>query len=135
GHYEPATGALVVVVEDENGAFDLGAPDILHDLTPAESTGEVDSAGDRSDQVRKFVMAQVQYEMTAEVRDQRTREVEIRRKYLEESFMISIRRGRERWVRFADEVTQGREELKLARDNAGRGLPALEGRRDEKLGA
>ena len=79
-------------------------------------------------------MAQVQYEMTAKIRDERSRDVEIRRKYLEESFMISIRRARERWMRFADEVTQGREELKLVRDNALRDVEALERRRDEKLG-
>ena len=73
--------------------------------------------------------------MTRRRRDGASREVEIRRKYLEESFTISIRRARERWMRFADEVTQGREELKLVRDNALRDVEALERRRDEKLGA
>jgi hypothetical protein len=133
GRYEPASGALVTVVEDENGGLDLGAPDVLHDLTPAESPGDVDADEERADRVRKFVMAQVQYEMTAKVRTERTGDVEIRRKYLDESFMISIRRARERWMRFADEVTQGREELKLVRDNALRDVEALERRRDEKL--
>jgi superfamily II DNA or RNA helicase len=134
GRYEPASGALVTVVEDQSGALDLGAPDILHDLTPTEKPVDVDSDEERADRVRKFVMAQVQYEMTARIRDERSRDVEIRRKYLEESFMISIRRARERWMRFADEVTQGREELKLVRDNALRDVQALERRRDEKLG-
>jgi superfamily II DNA or RNA helicase len=135
GRYEPASGALVTVVEDANGELDLGAPDILHDLTPADDLGEVEVDEERIDRVRKFVMANVQYEMTARVRAERTREVEIRRKYLEESFTVSIRRARERWMRFADEVTQGREELKLVRDNALRDVQALERRRDEKLGA
>ncbi len=135
GRYEPATGALVTVVEDERGELELGAPDILHDLTPAENAADVEVDEARVDRVRKFVMAQVQYQMTAQIRDERTREVEIRRKYLEDSFTISIRRARERWMRFADEVTQGREELKLVRDNAERDWKALERRRDEKLGA
>jgi len=38
-------------------------------------------------------------------------------------------------MRFADEVTQGREEMKLVRDNALRDVETLERRRDEKLGA
>lgn len=135
GRYEPASGALVTVVEDENGALDLGAPDILHDLTPAQNPGDVEADEERANRVRKFVMAQVQYELTAKVRAERSRDVEIRRKYLEESFRISIRRARERWMRFADEVTQGREELKLVRDNALRDVQALERRRDDKLGA
>jgi superfamily II DNA or RNA helicase len=135
GRYEPASGALVTVVEDENGALELGAPDILHDLTPAEDAQDVDLASDRTEQIRKFVMAQVQYAMTAEVRDQRARELEIRHKYLEESFTISIRRARDRWMRFADEVSHGRDELKLARDNALREVEALDRRRSDKLGA
>ena len=133
GRYEPASGALVTVVEDDNGALELGAPDILHDLTPAENPGEIESDDQRVERVRKFVMAQVQYEMTAKVRAERSRDVEIRRKYLDESFRISIRRARERWMRFADEVTRGRESFKLARDNAMRDVEALERRRDEKL--
>jgi superfamily II DNA or RNA helicase len=135
GRYEPATGALVTVVEDENGELELGAPDILHDLTPAEKPSDVEVDEARVDRVRKFVMAQVQYQMTAQIREERARGVEIRHKYLEDSFTISIRRARERWMRFADEVTQGREELKLVRDNAERDWKALERRRDEKLGA
>jgi superfamily II DNA or RNA helicase len=134
GRYEPASGALVTVVEDEQGNFELGAPDILHDLTPAESPSEVELAEEATNRVRMFVMAHVQYEMTAKVRAERTADVEIRRKYLEESFTISIRKARERWMRFADEVTQGREELKLVRDNALRDAEALERRRDEKIG-
>jgi hypothetical protein len=135
GGYEPAAGALVTVVEDDGGALDLGAPDILHDLTPAEEPVEIQVGEDAIARVRTFVMANVQFDMRERAAADRLREVEIRQKYLEESLTISIRRARERWMRFADEVAQGREEMKLVRDNALRDVEALERRRDEKLGA
>ena len=135
GSYEPASGALVTVVESADGSLDLGAPDILHDLTAAGESIEVEIPEDAVARVRTFVMANVQHEMREAAARERGREVEIRRKYLEESFTISIRKARERWMRFADEVAQGREEMKLVRDNADRDLKALERRRDEKLGA
>lgn len=133
GGYEPATGALVTVVEDESGALELGAPDLLHDLTPVGESVEVDLRDDHLDEIRKYVMAQVQYPMVSGVREDRKREIEIRRNYLEQSFEISIRKARERWMRFADQVNEGRDELRLVRDNAEREWKTLEQRRDDKL--
>jgi superfamily II DNA or RNA helicase len=133
GGFEAATGTLVTVVEDEGGNLDLGAPDMLHDLTPVAKRGDVELDEQSIERVRVFVMANVQHGMVKRIRDERTKEVEIRRAYLEESFTVSIRRARERWMRFADEVARGHEELKLVRDNALREVEALERRRDEKL--
>lgn len=134
GRYEPASGALVTVVESD-GALELGAPDILHDLTPAKAGGEADLDPGEIDRVRRWVMATVQAPMVEEARKERLEEVDIRRKYLADSFELSIRKARERWMQYADEVAQGREEMKLVRDNALRDLDALERRRDEKLAA
>jgi superfamily II DNA or RNA helicase len=133
GGYEAAMGALVTIVEDEDGHFDVGAPDILHDLTPVEALTEVELGEDELDEVRKFVMAQIQYPMVSGAREDRLREVKIRREYLEASFEISIRKARDRWMRFADQVNEGKDELRLVRDNAERDWKALEVRRDEKL--
>jgi superfamily II DNA or RNA helicase len=133
GSYEPATGALVTVVEDESGGLELGPPDLLHDLTPVDETADAELRDDRLDEIRKYVMSHVQYPMVAGVRDERKREIEIRRSYLDESFTISIRKARERWMRFADQVNEGHDELRLVRDNAEREWKALEQRRDDKL--
>jgi superfamily II DNA or RNA helicase len=135
GGYEPADGALVTVVESDNGDLDLGAPDILHDLTPVKEPIETEVAEDVIARVRQFVMARVQFEMRERAIAERKEEVEIRQKYLDEAFTISIRKANERWMRFADDVAEGREEMKLVRDNAMRDVQALERRRDEKLGA
>lgn len=135
GNYEPASGALVTVVESAEGSLDLGAPDILHDLTPAPERIEVEIPEDALARVRNFVLANVQHEMREAASSERLREVDIRRKYLEESFRISIHKARERWMGFADEVAQGREQMKLVRDNADRDLKALELRKEERLAA
>ncbi|MEJ7792957.1 MAG: helicase-related protein [Gaiellaceae bacterium] len=135
GTYEPATGTLVTVVEDDGGSLALGAPDILHDLTPAKERAEVELSDETVERVRRWVMGNVQHPMTTLAREERVAEAAIRKEYLQESFEISIRRARERWMRFADQVAQGDENLKLTRDNALRDVEALERRRDEKLSA
>jgi len=135
GTYEPATGTLATVVEDDAGSLELGAPDILHDLTPAKDKLEIELTEEAADRVRKWVMGNVQHPMTTRAREERVAEAAIRKEYLQESFEISIRRARERWMRFADQVAQGDENLKLTRDNALRDVEALERRRDEKLAA
>jgi superfamily II DNA or RNA helicase len=135
GGYEPATGTLVTVVEDAAGNLELGAPDILHDLTPAKAGVAVELPTETADRVRKWVMGNVQHPMTTQAREERAREAAIRREYLQESFEISIKKAKDRWMRFADLVNQGDENLKLIRDNALRDVEALERRRDEKLGA
>ena len=134
GSYEPANAALVAVSESSDGSLELAAPDILHDLTPAKEPMEIEVGEEARERVRMYVMANVQFEMTEQARTARKREVEIRRTYLGQSFEISIRKARERWMRFADQVAQGREEMKLVRDNAEREWQALEKRRDTKLG-
>lgn len=133
GQYEPARGALVTIVEDEAGNFEVGAPDILHDLTPVEERADIELSETELDGVRRFVMSQVQYPMVSEAREERMSEVKIRREYLEASFAISVRKARDRWMRFADQVNEGKDELRLVRDNAERDWKALELRRDEKL--
>jgi superfamily II DNA or RNA helicase len=133
GRYEPAEASLVTLVEDDDGQLELGAPDILHDLTPSEDGAEVEPDLDRIEEVRKFVMARVQHGMADKVRAERASEVKIRRDFLTEAFKLSVRRARERWMGLADRVAQGEEAAKLARDEALRRAEELERRRDEKL--
>jgi superfamily II DNA or RNA helicase len=135
GGYEPATGQLATVVEGDTGNLELGVADILHDLTPATEIDEIEMDDEAIDRVRKWVMGNVQHPMTTRAREERVSEAAIRKEYLETSFEISIRKAQERFMRFADQVAQGRDELKLVRDNAARDVEALKRRRDEKLAA
>jgi hypothetical protein len=73
--------------------------------------------------------------MTTRAREDRVSETAIRKEYLEASFAISIRKAQGRYMRFADEVAQGHEELRLVRDNALRDVDALKDRRENKLTA
>lgn len=134
GRTEIASATLVTLVEDESGAVELGPPDILHDLTPAKEAGEVELDFDQIEELRKIVMVRVQHPKAEEVRDERLREVGIRRKYLEESFTLSIRKARDRWMQLADRAVAD-ENYKLARDEAERRMKEIERRRDDKLGA
>jgi superfamily II DNA or RNA helicase len=135
GGYEPAYGTLTTVVEDESGELEIGAADILHDLTPTKDIVEIDIGDDTIERVRKWVMGNVQHPMTTKTREERVTQAAIRKEYLEASFAISIRKAEQRYLRFADEVAQGRDELKLVRDNAARDVEALKQRREEKLAA
>jgi superfamily II DNA or RNA helicase len=130
----PAHAELVVVLEDENGAFELSPPDVLHDLTPAADSPGVDLPN--ADEVRRaerWLQVQIGTARVSTLREQRRREVEIRREYVERSFHELIRRRREDWLKLAARVAEGADEFTLARNEAQRLVEETERRRDQKL--
>jgi superfamily II DNA or RNA helicase len=130
----PAHAELAVVLEDANGAFELAPPDVLHDLTPATETGDLElPAADEVRRAERWLQVHVGTARVASLRDQRRREVEIRREYVERSFHELIRRRREDWSRLAARVAEGAEEFRFARDEAQRQLEETERRREQKL--
>ncbi len=136
GTYEPATGSSRHRRRGRTEALELGAPDILHDLTPGRRTSR-----DRARRGRSRSRPEVGHGERAAPDDDEgarraQREVEIRRSTCEESFEISIRRARERWMRFADQVAQGRRraEARSATTPSATSRRSKR-RRDEKLTA
>jgi superfamily II DNA or RNA helicase len=130
----PAHAELAAVLEDENGAFELAPPDVLHDLTPATETGDLQPpAPDEVRRAERWLQVHVGTSRVTSLREQRRREVEIRREYVERSFHELIRRRREDWSRLAARVAGGEEDFRFARDEAQRQLDETERRREQKL--
>jgi superfamily II DNA or RNA helicase len=130
----PAHAELAVILEDENGAFELAPPDVLHDLTPATETERSESpAPDEVRRAERWLQVQVSAARVAGLREQRQREVEIRREYVERSFHELIRRRRSDWMALAARVAGGEEEFTFARNEAQRQLEETERRRERKL--
>jgi SNF2 family DNA or RNA helicase len=130
----PAHEELAVVLEDEQGALGMAAPDILHDLTP-DGVGRKAELASRDDvrRAERWVQIQRTTAKLKELREERDREVQIRREYLERSFHELVRRRREEWARLAARVASGEDAAKLARDEAQKVLAETERRRDQKL--
>jgi superfamily II DNA or RNA helicase len=130
----PAHAELAVVLEDENGAFELAPPDVLHDLTPATETANLEPPGpDEVRRAERWLQVHVGTARVTSLREARGREVEIRREYVERSFHELIRRRREDWSRLAARVAGGEEDFRFARDEAQRQLDETERRREQKL--
>jgi hypothetical protein len=124
---------LAVVLEDERGNFELAAPDILHDLTPAErGDGEVPGPEDVR-RAERWLQVNRTTPLVGDLRGRRSRELEIRREYVERSFHELIKRRRNDWAALAARVAGGDDEYKLARDTAQRALEETERRRESKL--
>lgn len=130
----PAHEELAVVLEDDHGALTIAAPDIIHDLTPDRDRAEGEAPS--QDDVRRAERWLQIHRTTAkleELREERDREVQIRREYLERSFHELVKRRREDWAKLAARVAAGEEAAKLARDEAQKALTETERRRDWKL--
>lgn len=130
----PAHEELAVVLEDERGAFGAAAPDILHDLTPDQTRRDVEPLL-REDIRRAERWLQIHRTSTKleELREERDREVQIRREFLERAFHELVKRRREDWAKLASRVASGEEAAKLARAEAQKALEETERRRDQKL--
>jgi len=130
----PAYAELAAVLEDEHGHFELAAPDVLHDLTPALEPGVAEAPGpDDVRRAERWLQLKRSVPKVAELRQERAREIELRREYLERSFHELIKRRRNAWGALAAKVAGGDESFKLARDEAQRMLEETERRRDHKL--
>jgi SNF2 family DNA or RNA helicase len=128
-----AHAELAVVLEDEHGAFELAPPDVLHDLTPAEESDLELPLPDEVRRAERWLQVNVGTSRVTSLRDQRRREVEIRREYVERSFHEQISRRRADWMALAARVAGGEDEFTLARNEAQRHLEETERRRDQKL--
>lgn len=129
---------LAVVLESAESGIELAPPDVLHDLTPADELPPNVPAPptlEELSRVQRWLVAHVQFPLAEEQRQQREREVEIRRRYLEEAFEASIKAARSRWAKLAARVAAGEEEFTLARNEALKRVEELEHRRAEKLAA
>jgi hypothetical protein len=124
---------LAVVLEDGHGAFELAAPDVLHDLTPAAASDvEVPTPEDLR-RAERWLQVNRTTGLVRQLRESRARELQIRREYVERSFHELIKRRRNDWAALASRVAGGEEEFKLARDSAQRALEETERRREQKL--
>ncbi len=116
---------LVAVRENTDGSLQRVQANILHDLSAARGRPEqlhLDWArppsADAIKGAERFVKAKVQYPKLVELRDERGREVEIRRDFLQRSLNASIQAAQIEAARLAATVTAGDDTSRLARDNA-----------------
>jgi hypothetical protein len=124
---------LAVVVEHESGGFELAAPDILHDLTPADGQGVRAHGADDARRAERWLRVHRSTDLVGQHRARRRRELEIRREYLERSFYELEKRRRARWAELAAKVAAGDDSYRLARDEALRQMDETERRREQKL--
>lgn len=125
---------LAVVAEDQAGALELAAPDLLHDLTPTEGSVGAEPLGlDSHRLAERWLRVHRAQTLMQQQRDQRAHELVIRREYLERSFDELRKRRRVRYSELAAKVASGDDSFRLARDEALRALEELERRRDQKL--
>lgn len=128
------TAELAVVAEDTEGRLELAAPDTLHDLTPAEGRVDAQPVGLHAHRLaERWLRVHRAQELMKTLRDQRARELKIRRTYLERSFDELRRRRRIRYSELAAKVASGDDAYRLARDEALRALDEIERRREQKL--
>lgn len=130
----PARAELAVVLEDVNGSYELAAPDILHDLTPAVSLEGAEVPGpEEVRRAERWLQVTRSTELVRDLREQRSHEVQVRREYLERSFFELTKKRRNDWASLAARVASGEETYKLARDEAQRLLEETERRREMKV--
>lgn len=130
----PAYARLAVVLEHEGGGIEVGSPDVLHDLTPADRSFGLDPPStDDARRAERWLQVNYTTGVVNGLREERSRELEIRRRYIEESFHELIKEKRKAWASMAAKVASGDEAFRLARDEGQRALEETERRRDQKL--
>jgi superfamily II DNA or RNA helicase len=126
---------LAAVLEDADGRLEAAAPDLMLDLTPdgAQPAVEAPSTEDVR-RAERWLQVRRTSPLVENQRQERTREVEIRRDFLERSFHELVKARRNAWMALAARVAAGDDGAKLARDEAQRALEETERRRAQKLG-
>ena len=132
--------ALSVILEDAGGRLEVAAPDLLHDFTQVGADapkhtpeGIVLVNVERQQALDRWIRANVQHAMVQRKREERDREIGIRREYLALSFDASITAARRKWLDLCAKVAAGEEPFKLARDNALKETQELETRKVQKI--
>lgn len=134
GDAERAFAALVAVIEEPDGSLSLAPPDVLHDLTPSEGQSGIEPPP--SDVVRavtNWVRVNVQAVATERERESRTRQAELRSRYLAEAMDAQQSTLEARWAEYDDKVHRGEEQYRLLRDDMERRVSDLKRRRKAKL--
>jgi superfamily II DNA or RNA helicase len=133
GRPEDVFAEIVAVADAPGGGFELAPADVLHDLTPAETTSleppdiaKVKAAGD-------FVRLHVQHPVVGAKRAERLNQAEVRARYLNQALDAERRRLELKWSELDDRVFRGEEAARIALDAAQRRLEEVERRRREKL--
>lgn len=136
----PIDARLVAVHEDLDGALREVPADVLHDLTPVAPTGgpppdEGLSAPDAAAlrRVEGWVRVRLQHPRVQERRNERSREVEVRRRFLEDAFKASLAAAQRKQMDLHARVMQGEKDARIARDDAARRHQDIETQREYRL--
>ncbi|MBI4700966.1 MAG: DUF3883 domain-containing protein [Deltaproteobacteria bacterium] len=136
----PVHARLVAVQELAEGELALAQPDILHDLTATTQDGAVPDgpwAGPPTPEelrrIEGWVRARVQHPLVESHRQDRAREVEIRRRFLDEAFAASIRAAQRKQMELHARVMDGEKEATLARDEASKAVANLDATREHRM--
>jgi superfamily II DNA/RNA helicase len=126
---------LAAVLENADGRFEAAAPDLLLDLTPDGDRDIVEPpSADDVRRAERWLQVKRTSPLVASRREERLREMQIRKEFLERSFHELVKARRNAWMALAARVASGDQDAKLARDEAQRALEETERRRDQKLG-
>lgn len=137
----PAHARLVAVQENGDGSFAQAQPDVLHDLTPVDKKRSFPATdpwagGPTPDELRRvesWIRAKVQHPLVVEHRGHRSKEVDIRREFLQDAFAASIKAAQAKQMELHGRVLGGDRDARLARDEAQRRLDELNATRDHRL--
>ncbi len=123
-----------MVIGESDGAMELGPADVLHNLTPGPDTARAPGLdGGLVRAAANWVRSGVQAQATAEEREARLAQAELRRSYLEEAFAAQRKAHEARYAEYSERVWKGEDAYRLPRDEAERRIKELEGRRRAKL--
>jgi len=139
----PVHATMVAVQETADGNLAQAQPDALHDLTPVEDgkllqDTEPWDGGPTADRLREiegWIRARVQHPLVRQHRERRSNEVEIRRDFLREAFLASIKAAQVRQMELHARALQKDHDARLARDQAQRRIDELKATRDHRLRA
>lgn len=137
----PVHATVIAALEAADGGFSLGQPDVLHDLKavapgvlfPPTDPFEGPPGPEELTRVQGWVKARVQYPLVKERKDERAREVAIRRDFLSQAYEASLKEARRKAMELASRVTPEDQDSRLARDRAFARVKELEFEREHRL--
>lgn len=135
GSYRAITqhASLCVVLETQDGNFEVAAPDILHDLEPIEESSAVSPLAPATRQdLERYVQRTFQRNLLEQQRESREREINIRRDYLVRTFESLLNALQRKYWDLADKADT-KPQYRIARDEAGRRIEELEAKQSQKL--
>ncbi len=132
GQPETVHAEVVAVLEDDDGQSEVAPPDVLHDLTPADSAVGEPPTPEVIQAVVNWVRVNQQVAATTEERQRRQGQAALRVMYLSEALDSQQLALEGRRAEYDERVFRG-EEYRLQRDETARRRQELERRRGAKL--